>query len=284
MSVLCNSMQYPVTTDGGSLYPTPPPNNGGLPVAENYGDYTFYDGGGWVTGDTKIKIGGYAGQTNQGANSVALGYFAGTTNQGEEAVAIGHNSANVSQGIQSVAVGYNTAHGSTGGYAVAIGGHAGYDGQKTGAVAIGSFAGGFNQNSFSIAFGANAGYNDQASNTIILNATGSAMNGVAGQGDSFYVAPIRDYANANTFSPLGYNPTSKEIGYALPRCGIHNCVGTTQVITITGLTTGGVVGLTYFGGAGQSFASSVATANTLTVELGQTAAIGDSIVWIVGKL
>jgi ABC-type transport system involved in cytochrome c biogenesis permease component len=39
-----------------------------------------------------------------------------------------------------------------------------------------------------------------------------------------------------------------------------------------------------FGGAGQSFASSVATANTLTVELGQTAAIGDSIVWIVGKL
>ena len=210
--------------NGANLYPVPAPV-AGFPAAVNYGDYLYYDGAAWVAGDTKISLGGYAGQTLQGNNATALGYFAGTTKQGEESVAIGHNAGNA----------------------------------------------------------------DQAPNTIILNATGLAVNGVTGQTDSFFVAPVRDYANANTFSPMGYNPTTNEIAYAAPRCGIHTCTaGTTQTITITGLTTSGVVGLTYIhppsGGAAQFFVSSTPTADTLTVVLGQTATTAESIIWIVGKL
>jgi hypothetical protein len=220
-------MQYPTVTGNGAganLYPLPAPV-AGFPAAVNYGDYLYFNGAVWATGDNQIKLGGYAGQTSQGNNATALGYFAGTTNQGDESVAIGHNAGNA----------------------------------------------------------------NQAQNTIILNATGAAVNGVAAQTDSCYVAPVRDYANANTFSPVGYNPTTKEVGYAAPRCGIYTCVaGTTQTITITGLTTSGVVGLTYIhpgaGGAGQFFVSSTPTANTLTVELGQTATTAESIIWIVGKL
>jgi hypothetical protein len=208
----------------GNLYPVPAAV-AGFPAAVNYGDYLYYDGAVWTTGDNKISLGGYAGQTSQGNNATALGYFAGTTNQGEESVAIGHN----------------------------------------------------------------AGNNAQEPNTIILNATGVAVNGVSGQKNSFYVDPVRDYANANTFSPVGYNPTTKEVGYAAPRCGIHTCTaGTTQTITITGLTTSGVVVLTYVnpnnGGSGQYIHSVTPTANTLTVELHQSAAITESIIWIVGKL
>ena len=216
-------MQYPTTTDSANLYPTPPTDP--FPVAANYGDYIFYNGTDWTTGDTKISLGGFAGRTNQGNNAVALGYFAGTTNQGIDAVAIGHN----------------------------------------------------------------AGNSGQANNTIILNATGLAVNGVVGQRDSFYVDPVRDYANENTFSPLGYDPVTKEIGYAAPRCGIHQCTaGTTQVITITGLTVHGVVCLTYLhpngGGAAQYIKDSVPTTDTLTVELSVIATITESIIWIVGKL
>jgi hypothetical protein len=248
-------MQYPTSEDSGNLYPTPPVDP--FPVAVNYGDYIFYDGTDWVVGDTKIKLGGFAGQTNQGNNATALGYFAGTTNQGVESVAIGHNAGN--------------------------------SGQVTNAVAVGTYAGNIGQGGSSIAIGAFAGYVNQEPNTIILNANGGILNGVAAQTNSFYVAPVRDYANANTFSPLGYNPTTKEIGYAAPRCGIHTCAaGTTQIITISGLTTSGVVGLTYIhppgGGAGQFFQTSTPTADTLTVELGQTATTAESIIWIVGKL
>ena len=88
-------------------------------------------------------------------------------------------------------------------------------------------------------------------------------------------------------------PTSSEGGNLYPvfspLCGIHTCtVGTTQVITIPGLTTSGIVGLTFIhppgGGAGQFFKTSTPTNNILTVELGQTATIAESIIWIVGKL
>lgn len=206
-----------------NLYPVPPVT--GFPAAENFGDYTFYNGTDWVTGDTKISLGGFAGQTNQGNNATALGYFAGTTNQGEDSVAIGHNAGNL----------------------------------------------------------------NQANNTIILNATGEPLNGVSGQTGSFFVDPIRDYGNENVFAPLGYNLATKEVGFAVSRCGIHNCVAsTTQVITIPGLGIGGIVGLTYVhpngGGAAQYFHTITPTANTLTVELAVAAATSESIIWIVGRL
>jgi len=172
---------------------------------------------------------------------------------------------------------------------ISLGGYAGQSSQGNNATALGYFAGTTNQGEESVAIGHNAGNNAQEPNTIILNATGLSVNGVAAQPNSFYVAPVRDYANANTFSPVGYNPTTNEVGYAAPRCGIHTCTAsTTQTITITGLTTSGVVGLTLVNpdgaGAGQYIHSVTPTADTLTVELHQAAAITESIIWIVGKL
>jgi hypothetical protein len=71
--------------------------------------------------------------------------------------------------------------------------------------------------------------------------------------------------------------------------GIHTCiVGTTQTIAIAGLTTAGVVNLTYIhptgGGAAQWFVSSVPTAGTLTITLGAAAAITETIIYSVASL
>ena len=51
----------------------------------------------------------------------------------------------------------------------------------------------------------------QESNTIILNATGTALIGVDGQENSFYVAPIRNASGAD--GVLQYNLSSKEVTY-----------------------------------------------------------------------
>lgn len=71
--------------------------------------------------------------------------------------------------------------------------------------------------------------------------------------------------------------------------GKHTCVaGTTQVITITGLTTNGIVLLTYVhppaAGGGQYFSDVVPTANTLTITLAQTATTAEFILYSVASL
>jgi hypothetical protein len=82
--------------------------------------------------------------------------------------------------------------------------------------------------------------------------------------------------------------TINGVDYPLP-CGIHAVTAsTTQIITITGLTTGGVVNLTYIhpgsGGQGQYFKGYTPLSGTLTVELGQIGATGESIIWSVAQL
>jgi hypothetical protein len=131
------------------------------------------------TAESKIALGDSAGQTNQGDNTVAIGSAAGFTAQGDNAVAVGINSGNNTQGANAVAIGNN----------------AGQTTQGVGAVAIGQYA----------------GLTSQPANTIILNASGVAVNGIALQTNSFYVAPIRTAANG---TPLMYNSTTKEITYS----------------------------------------------------------------------
>jgi len=82
--------------------------------------------------------------------------------------------------------------------------------------------------------------------------------------------------------------TINGVDYPLP-CGIHSVTAsTTQTITITGLSVNGVVNLTYIhpgsGGQGQYFKGYTPTTNTLTVELGQIGATGESIIWSVAQL
>jgi hypothetical protein len=94
---------------------------------------------------------------------------------------------------------------------IALGLSAGETSQGINAVAIGQAAGLLSQGNLAIAIGAAAGTSNQPANTIILNATGSPVNGVALQTDSFYVDPIRTTANG---TPLMYNSTTKEITYS----------------------------------------------------------------------
>jgi hypothetical protein len=168
------------------------------------------------TAETKIALGQNAGATTQGTSAIAIGWFAGNETQGINSVAVGTGAGATTQGTLSVAVGASAGNTNQGFQAVAIGTNAGNVGQGINAVAVGISAGQNNQGAFAIAIGASAGQgsgvgDQQAANTIILNATGSILNGVASQTNSFYVAPIRTTANG---TPLMYNSTTKEITYS----------------------------------------------------------------------
>ena len=168
------------------------------------------------TAETKIALGLNAGATTQGTSAIAIGWFAGNETQGINSVAVGTGAGATTQGTLSVAVGASAGNTSQGFQAVAIGTNAGNVGQGINAVAVGISAGQNNQGANAIAIGASAGQgsgvgDQQAANTIILNATGSILNGVASQTNSFYVDPIRTTANG---TPLMYNSTTKEITYS----------------------------------------------------------------------
>ena len=64
----------------------------------------------------------------------------------------------------------------------------------------------------------------QPNNTIILNATGNDLSGIAGQTASFYVAPIRS-DNTQTLA-LAYNTTTKEITTSTGVAGAISLIGT----------------------------------------------------------
>ncbi len=141
------------------------------------------------TAESKIALGASAGSTTQGTSAVAIGNQAGGTNQGQESVAIGSSAGNSNQNIQSVAIGNNAGAFSQGQRAVAIGSLAGSNTQGDYAVAIGNFAGGTNQ----------------PANSIVINASGVALNGSAA---GFFVDPIRSTANGR---PLMYDTITKEL-------------------------------------------------------------------------
>jgi hypothetical protein len=132
------------------------------------------------TEETAIALGASAGSITQGNNATAVGWLAGYNNQGTAAVAVGREAGEINQGQ----------------YAVAVGPGAGYSGQGANSVAVGYDAGNLNQ----------------PANTIILNASSGAVNGVALQTNSFYVAPIRNTTGAN--GVVQYDATTKEVTYS----------------------------------------------------------------------
>jgi hypothetical protein len=148
------------------------------------------------TEETKIALGENAGLTTQGVYAVAVGAGAGQNGQGANSVAIGQNAGATGQQLQSVAIGL----------------YAGETSQGQGTVAIGQFAGRTSQGIFAVAIGGGAGQTSQPDRTIILNGSGSTVNGVALQTDSFYVAPIRNATGAN--GVVQYDATTKEVSYS----------------------------------------------------------------------
>ena len=110
-----------------------------------------------------------------------------------------------SSGTEGVSIGKGT---SAGDYAQAIGNNAGNASQGVAAVAIGSQVGETSQGDKAIAIGQYAGQTNQAANSIVLNATGAALENTTA--DSFVVKPIR---NASGTHSLEYNPTTGEVTY-----------------------------------------------------------------------
>lgn len=154
-----------------------------------------------------IAIGTQAGLTDQGVASIAIGSLAGNTGQGTLSVAIGGQAGETNQGQQSVAVGNGAGYSTQAAGAVSIGANAGAINQGLRAVAVGSLAGSLNQGEYAVALGNFAGGTNQPANSIVINATGLAVNGV---GAGFHVDPIRA-AGGNNF--LVYNTATKEITY-----------------------------------------------------------------------
>ena len=128
------------------------------------------------TSEPRISLGDGAGSATFGA-AIAIGQYAGNTNQSGTGLGLGFRAAFSDQGAAAVAIGVD--------------------------------AGRYTQGSFAIAIGEQAGETNQPANSIILNASGVALNGAAA---GFYVSPIRN--DASTGNVLTYNTTTKEIVYS----------------------------------------------------------------------
>lgn len=175
-------------------------------------------------GQYSIAIGNQSAENSQGQYSIAMGFQAGGNNQSQSSIAIGYNSGENAQGRSAVAIGEQSGQSNQGEYAIAIGFQAGENTQGISAVAIGKQAGQSNQGEYAVAVGYNAGLisqganavaigvesgnANQPNNSIIINATGSALNGATQ--NACYIKPIRNDYNNKT---LLYNDLDGEITY-----------------------------------------------------------------------
>jgi hypothetical protein len=170
--------------------------------------------------------------SDSGENALAFGIGAGITQQ-SGAIAIG-DTAGLSQGYQAIAIGTEAA--GQGGFqsegAIAIGTAAGGSEQGLYAIAIGSGAGQISQSILSIAIGQDAGRNSQTEKTIIINATGTVVDSIAGQSSSLYIAPIR--RASGTEGVLQYNSSSREVTYSNTISGSINVSGSITASSFTG--------------------------------------------------
>ena len=142
--------------------------------------------GGGTQGVDSVAIGRAASSTNQGTGCVAIGLAAGQTTQGNNAVAIGGSAAqNVGQGQNCVAIGYSAGRGLAGGF------------QQANSVAIGAFA----------------GEGNQAPRSIIINATGAALNNNFGN-DCCFIKPLRGVAYGIGVSRVVYDAGTGELTYS----------------------------------------------------------------------
>ena len=188
-----------------------------------------------VSGGVGVRGTVWANDLRQDSNQVRIGYLAGQNTQSIFAVALGASAGQDSQGQNTVAIGRNAGQTNQLSLAVAIGYGAGNTGQQLGAVALGGDAGNSNQGQYSVALGSSAGYQNQHTATIVINATGAALN-TQGQG-RFYVSPIRnDVSTSGTSYELYYNPVTNEI--------TSSTSANLQTITSRGSSTNLVVSLT----------------------------------------
>jgi hypothetical protein len=139
-----------------------------------------------------------------------FGVNAGQEGQQERAIAMGRNAGQKGQGAFSVAMGSNAGQVAQGFNAVALGRNAGQETQGANSVALGPNAGQISQGAYSVALGFGAGNNNQPERSIVINASGRAVNGATAGG--FFVVPVREHCGGD-LTPLFYDPNTGEITY-----------------------------------------------------------------------
>ena len=142
------------------------------------------------TSEDRIALGDSAGATNQAYGGIAIGNLTGTVDQGSQATAVGTSAGRERQGAQ----------------ATALGRYAGQNDQGVSAVAIGHSAGRETQGTVAIAIGKLAGETNQAANSIVINATGSAVENTTAS--SLVIKPIRSGSGTTT---LMYDASTGEV-------------------------------------------------------------------------
>jgi hypothetical protein len=180
------------------------------------------------TAETTIALGVNAGSITQGGNAVAVGVNAGSIAQGNQTVAVGESAGSVNQGNRTVSIGSQAGQYRQGTYSVAIGPSSGFFEQGNSAVAIGDNAGQSSQGNYAIAVGYYAGHNNQSANSIILNASGSILNGAAA---GFFVNPIR--STTSSARPVVYDTTTKELFYTSTLEFINSTISTSDSSGLT---------------------------------------------------
>ena len=175
-------------------------------------------GGAWAditninnaSGPSKVAVGTLAGSTGQGLRAVAVGNNAGETNQGIETVALGNKAGETTQAQYGIAIGTQAGQDTQSQKSIAIGSYAGMTSQGSESLAIGHNAGKVSQGNEAVAIGNEAAPASQHANSIVLNASGTALNTT--QTGEFVVKPVRAVAGAlpTGFKQVAYNPTTGE--------------------------------------------------------------------------
>lgn len=200
-----------LTTNGAGLQLA----NGAI-IKDTAGDAVAFgqNAGTLSQGSQAVAIGDSAGYNSQGAYGVAIGYGAGNISQGQVAIAIGLNAGISNQGYNGIAIGGSSGSGQ-GQYSIAMGYDSGGQ-QGDSSIAIGNQAGKGNTSAIginSIVIGNKAGFESAAANSIVINASGSALNAGA---SGLYVNPVRFTAtqDATYDGIMFYNSSTKEVRYS----------------------------------------------------------------------
>jgi hypothetical protein len=219
-----------------------------------YSDYVYWNSGTsqWATEGGRVHLGGEAGLTGQGANTVAIGPLAGRTNQGAQSVAVGYLAGNNAQTGSSVAIGNSAGRTLQRSQAIAIGSSAGDNNQGQQSVGIGVGAGQTNQGNQCIAIGNVAGNSGQNQEAIAIGARTGISNQAA------YAVSVGSYPTGGQTTQgqgaiaIGYDAsrTSQGVGsIAIGRAAVASSVpqlANTTVINATGVgIVTGSTGATY---------------------------------------
>ena len=155
-----------------------------------------------------IAIGVEAGQRNQQREAIAIGIIAGKNNQGSDAIAIGAVAGYTNQGTQAISIGYYAGETNQGQNSISVGWGAGGSNQGANSIAIGTSAGYALQGTGCVAIGYQAGFTGQHANTIILSATGGALN--SDKTGALFVNPIA-LRGTGTNEVLYYDSGNSEV-------------------------------------------------------------------------